>query len=111
MCGEVVCGHKSECYHISTSVNITNLFGPNFKAGDIDRSRPIVRVAIEVNQSISEEKARMINTNQENQRILHSLSEYNSDITLIHEYLSLSTANQIYTTVFMDEYLGGQQHN
>lgn len=91
----MILAHKKHCFSISTPVKNTTLYGPKFKSTDIVRLQPFVRVAIECNQIICEEDAKIIQENLENQRKLQTLSQYAVQMSLIRECLALNHANEI----------------
>ncbi|CAO3612537.1 unnamed protein product [Mucor hiemalis] len=60
-CDQVILAHKKNCFSISTPVNNATLYRPKFKLEDIVRLQPLVRMAIESNQDISEEDEKLSN--------------------------------------------------
>lgn len=91
----MILAHKKHCFRISTSAQKTTLNEPKFKYADIVRLQPFVNMAIEGNQDISEEEAKSIQENLENQRKLQTLSKYADQMTLIRDCLALNHATEI----------------
>lgn len=86
---------KKQCFSISANSN-SIIHGPKFKASNISRLAPIANMVIESNaENLDQDTLKLLESNQESQRMLHSLSKYGFQLSMIRECLELVNHEEI----------------